>query len=208
MMANVKIYDNHASEYDAWFDKHNLWFRSEVAALQKVLPLKGKGIEVGIGSGQFAKALGVDEGVEPSESMAALARQRGLKVLNGTAEKLPYEGSSLDFVLMITVDCFLDDMHKAFEETHRVLKPGGALIIGMIDKSSPLGAIYQEKKKDNVFYCEATFHTVEEVTSALKKTGFKEFNYWQTLINILNETLEEPQPGFGKGGFAVISAIK
>ncbi len=183
-------------------------FDSEVAALQKVLPLKGKGIEVGIGSGQFAKALGVDEGVEPWESMAALARQRGLKVLNGTAEKLPYEDSSLDFVLMVTVDCFLDDMHNAFQEIHRLLKGGGALIIGMIDKSSPLGVVYQAKKKDNVFYCEATFHTVEEVTSALKKSNFNEFNYWQTLLDISKETLEEPQPGFGKGGFAVISAVK
>jgi hypothetical protein len=78
----------------------------------------------------------------------------------------------------------------------------------MIDKSSPLGTVYQEKKKDNIFYREATFHTVEEVTSVLKKSNFKEFNYWQTLFNISSERLEEPQPGYGKGGFVVISAIK
>jgi ubiquinone/menaquinone biosynthesis C-methylase UbiE len=207
-MGSVSIYDENASEYDAWFDKHNLWFQSEVAALQKVLPRTGKGIEVGIGSGQFAKVLGVEEGVEPSESMAALARKRGLKVLKGTAEKLPYEDRSLDFVLMVTVDCFLDDMNKAFQEIHRVLKSLGAVIIGMIDKSSPLGTVYQAKKEDNIFYCEATFHTVEELTSALKKVNFHEFNYWQTLLNISDETLEELQPGYGKGGFAVISAVK
>lgn len=207
-MGSVKTYDDHASEYDAWFDKHDLWFRSEVAALQKVLPRTGKGIEVGIGSGQFAKALGVYEGVEPSERMAALARQRGLKVLKGTAEKLPYEDSSLDFILIVTVDCFLDDLHKAFQETHRVLKPGGAVVIGMIDRSTPLGTIYREKKKDNVFYCQATFHTVDEVTSALKKSNFHGFSYWQTLLNISEEMLEQPQPGYGKGGFAVIRAVK
>jgi ubiquinone/menaquinone biosynthesis C-methylase UbiE len=207
-MGSISVYNEHARQYDSWFDKHNLWFQSEVAALQKVLPRKGNGIEVGIGSGQFAKALGVDEGVEPSASMAALARRRGLKVLEGTAENLPYQDNSLDFVLMVTVDCFLDDMFKAFQEIHRVLKSGGSLIIGMIDKSSPLGTVYQEKKKDNIFYREATFHTVEEVTSVLKKSNFKEFNYWQTLFNISSERLEEPQPGYGKGGFVVISAIK
>jgi SAM-dependent methyltransferase len=207
-MGSVSVYDEHASEYDAWFDKHNLWFQSEVAAIQKVFPKTGKGIEAGIGSGRFAQALGIKEGVEPSEGMAALARQRGLKVLKGSVEDLPYEDESLDYVLMVTVDCFLDDLSKAFQEIHRVLKHRGSLIIGMIDKSSPLGTAYQEKKKDNVFYCEATFHTVEELTSALKKSNFNEFNYWQTLINILHETLEEPQPGYGRGGFVVISAVK
>lgn len=53
-MDNINIYDENAVVYDKWFDQHSDWFRSEVAALKKALPEKGRGIVVGMGSGRFA----------------------------------------------------------------------------------------------------------------------------------------------------------
>ncbi|MGE0587080.1 MAG: class I SAM-dependent methyltransferase [Cyclobacteriaceae bacterium] len=207
-MENINVYDVHAKHYDKWFDDHHNWYMSEVTAIKKAIPENARGIEVGIGSGRFAKALGIAEGIEPSESMAALGRERGLSIKIGVVEALPYPDGSIDFVLMVTVDCFLNDLAKAFQEIYRVLKSGGKLIIGMIDKSSPLGILYETKKKDNIFYCNATFHDVDEMTNELRKANFHQFNYWQTLLNISQENYEEPQQGYGKGGFAVISAVK
>lgn len=207
-MKNSNPYHEHAQEYDAWFEKHPEWFRSEIKALKKVIAPSGHSIEIGIGTGRFANALGIKEGVEPSEKMGEIARARGLKVINGVAENLPYANLSLDLVLMVTVDCFLNDLIRPLREIYRVLKPGGSLVIGMIDKSSPLGKIYESSKKDNIFYCDAKFHDVEEITSVLKELNFHTFQYWQTLTNVSIEVFEEAKPGYGEGGFVVMRAIK
>jgi len=44
-----------------------------------MLPEGGTGIEIGVGTGRFASQLGIKLGLEPSKSMASLARQRGMR---------------------------------------------------------------------------------------------------------------------------------
>jgi len=53
---------------------------------------------------------------------------------------------------MVTTICFLYDIKAAFKEAFRVLKLGGNLIIGFIDKDSPVGILYQQQKSDSEFY--------------------------------------------------------
>ncbi|WP_372919724.1 class I SAM-dependent methyltransferase [Salegentibacter sp.] len=207
-MEEVKAFNRAAQEYDKWFEEHADWFSSELEALKQAVPKTGKGIEIGVGTGRFAGELGIETGVEPSEKMAAIASKRGIRVFQGYAEDLPVPDLSFDYTLMVTVDCFLQDVAKAFKEARRITKPGGAIIIGMIDKSSPLGRKYQEHKKDNPFYRSASFHDVEEITNLLEKAGFQNFSFWQTLVNTEEEVLEKPIKGYGEGGFVVIKAEK
>ena len=47
--------------------KTTCFFQSEVSAIQQLLPSIGTGIEIGVGTGLFASALGIKEGVEPSK---------------------------------------------------------------------------------------------------------------------------------------------
>ncbi|MGM1055732.1 MAG: class I SAM-dependent methyltransferase [Bacteroidota bacterium] len=207
-MEEVDAFNRAAEDYDKWFDTHADWFSSELAALKMAVPKSGKGIEIGVGTGRFARELGIKTGVEPSENMAALASERGIEVLSGYAEDLPVEDAVFDYTLMVTVDCFLQDLLKAFKEARRITKPGGAIIIGMISKSSHLGKNYEQKKKDNPFYKSARFHEVEEAKKLLEQAGFQNFSFWQTLVNPEEETSEKPLQGFEKGGFVVIKAEK
>jgi len=63
-MLKTEVFDKQAKEYDAWFDNYPFVFQSEVEALKALLPIgDSHGIEVGLGSGRFAKALGIKEGV-------------------------------------------------------------------------------------------------------------------------------------------------
>ena len=78
--------------------------------------------------------------------MGEIARQRGIEAIAGVAEALPFDDAQFDFALMITTICFLNDIKNAFREAYRVLKPDGCLIIGFIDKDSPLGKLYQRHK--------------------------------------------------------------
>lgn len=73
-MKSIQIFEKWAQEYDRWFDAHRLVYESEVQALSKFIPKKGKGLEVRVGTGRFAIPFGVQVGVEPAKAMADLAQ--------------------------------------------------------------------------------------------------------------------------------------
>jgi ubiquinone/menaquinone biosynthesis C-methylase UbiE len=204
------IFEVHHKRYDAWYDRNKFAYLSELEAIKKVLPQTGKGLEIGAGTGRFAVPLGIKLGVEPSSKMASIAKERGVEVFQSKAEKLPFPDSSFDFVLMVTTICFLDNIEAAFKEACRVLKAKGRLILGFVDKTSPLGKLYQENKSQSAFYNIATFYSTDEVLAYLKKTGFSEFTFWQTIFHNLSviKDIEPVKSGYGKGSFVVINAKK
>jgi SAM-dependent methyltransferase len=209
-MAKIEPFEKHASDYEAWFENYRFVYESELRAIKEQLPKEGDGVEVGVGSGRFAAPLGIRLGVDPSSKMRELARNRGIMVIDGVAEKLPFDDCRFHFFLMVTTICFLDDIEAAFKEAHRILQPAGYLIIGLIDKNSPVGTLYQQQKSESVFYKVATFFSVDEVTSYLKKTGFIDLKFTQTIFHHLSEIkkLEPIQKGYGDGLFVVIKALK
>lgn len=207
-IASFEVYNQFASEYDTWFEKHSNLYQSELLAMKQAIPLNKKGIEIGIGSGRFAVPLNIKYGVEPSPKMKALANQRGLNVIKGVAENLPVGNHSYDFATMVTTVCFLNDLPKAFLEVHRILKPKGLFIIGLIDRNSELGKKYEEQKSTNKFYKYAHFHSTEEIAGMLAYAGFNDFNYWQTIIHPEENRIEPPLNGYGKGSFVVIKSSK
>lgn len=209
-MAKTKPFNEHLAEYEHWFIDNHFVFQSELAAIQKAVPVKCNGVEIGIGSGIFASLLGIKDGVEPSYAMREKARERYINVIDGIAEKLPYADESYEYALMVTTICFVDDVLQAFKEAHRILKKNGVFIIGFVDKNSLVGKIYLENKKQNVFYKDAVFYSTEEVYRYLWKTGFKMDTTLQTVFGML-DTIKEVQVsenGYGKGSFVVIKAVK
>ena len=205
---NLSEFDQHALDYDFWFDENPDIFQSELLAIQQAVPENKVGMEVGVGTGRFAQALGIKLGIEPSENMAKVAEQRGIKVLKAFAEHIPLEDSSYDYALMVTTECFLTDIPKAFSEVNRILKPGGDFIIGMIDKNSRLGKKYVPEMWGSKFYRTAHFQSTEEISEFLKQEGFNDFKYWETLVNQNIHKIQKPSPSYGNGGFVVIKATK
>jgi ubiquinone/menaquinone biosynthesis C-methylase UbiE len=204
---NVEVFEKNTLEYDQWFERHAALYQSEILALKRAVPTNKKGIEIGVGTGRFARPLNVKYGVEPSENMASMAEQIGIKVYRAYGEYLPIDNATFDFVLIVTTVCFLFDIPKTFSEAHRILKPKGEIILGFIDKNSKLGKKYEKEKATKKFYRDAHFHSTEEITGLLEQAGFQDFQYWQTLMGNQN-TIEQPQKGFGKGGFVVIKGRK
>ena len=142
--------------------------------------------------------------------MAERAIQRGVEVRPGIAEDLPCENSSFDYLLMVVTVCFLDDVYRSFHEAYRVLRPGGHILIGFIDRLSPLGRAYEKNREDNVFYREATFFSTDEVVFYLSEAGFAEFVFRQTIFQHPAEMQESDfaRPGHGKGSFVVVRGTK
>ncbi|MHA1264091.1 MAG: class I SAM-dependent methyltransferase [Candidatus Helarchaeota archaeon] len=209
-MPRIEPFEKYTSRYDRWFKRHRFAFQSELLTIRSQLDPRGIGIEIGVGSGQFAAPLGIHLGVDPSKQMLKLAKQRGIETLKSIAENLPFRNASFDYLLMVTTICFLDDIDRAFSEAYRVLKPTGSFLVGFIDKNSPLGLRYQQFKHKNLFYRIATFYSVEDVCTHLKKAGFKHFDFTQTLFSNLSE-IKEVEPimkGHGQGAFILIRVGK
>ncbi|MCB9265916.1 MAG: class I SAM-dependent methyltransferase [Lewinellaceae bacterium] len=211
-MLQIAPFEKHVEEYDEWFDKHPFVYESELSALRQQmlsLPANLLGLEVGVGTGRYAGPLGIKEGIEPSAEMAKRAVRRGVEVVNAKAEKLPYRDIHFDFVLIVTI-CHLDDVSEAFAEAFRVLKPGGAIVVGFLDRNGAIARSYEERRNYSTFYRHATFYSPTRVKSMLNKTGFKELNFTQTLFGKLEDidTIQDPRPGYGEGSFVVVRAVK
>jgi ubiquinone/menaquinone biosynthesis C-methylase UbiE len=209
-MANTAPFDNHLPQYEQWFTDNHFAFLSEIEALRKVLPTHGKGVEIGIGSGIFALPLGIKEGCDPSAAMREKAVERGINAIDGIAENLPYKDGSIDFVLIVTTICFVDDVNKTFQEIFRVLKTGGAVIVAFVDKNRPVGNVYLQEKEKSVFYRDANFFSTEEVYKFLWGNGFIIEKTCQTLFGKPGEVkeIQQPEKSSGKGSFVIIKAKK
>jgi SAM-dependent methyltransferase len=207
---NIQIFAEASQEYDAWFDRHQPVYKSELRALKRFISPGGLGLEIGVGTGRFALPLGIALGVEPAEAMAVLAQRRGIKVFRAVAEALPFRADSFDLAALVTVLCFLPDPYLALAEATRVLKPGGQILLAMIDGDSPLGRSYEAHKQESKFYRQAQFYGVRLVVAWLKKLAFEQLEICQTIFRDSHDitTLEPVKEGHGEGGFAVISARK
>ena len=47
----MNIFYSYYKKYGAWYDKNKFAYLSEVEVVKKVLPQRGKGLEIGVGKG-------------------------------------------------------------------------------------------------------------------------------------------------------------
>lgn len=101
--------------------------------------LSGRVLEVGCGHGanfrHYPGAVTEMVAVEPEAALRDLAREEAARlgldvtVLDGQAERLAFENDSFDAVVATLVLCSVEDQGRALAEIHRVLKPGGRLVM-------------------------------------------------------------------------------
>lgn len=144
-----RIFDDTAVDYERvermlalgsgpWYRRQALR-RAGLAAGMQVL-------DVGIGTGLLAREaqalVGPDgrlTGVDPSAGMMAQVALPGITLLQGRAEALPVADASVDFVAMGYALRHLSDLHAAFAEFARVLRPGGRVLV--LEITRPAGRV-------------------------------------------------------------------
>lgn len=228
-------FDEHAAEYDAWFLENKNVLYSEANLVASVLRDCGRILSVGCGSGLFEKILReeysieISEGIEPSEGMAAIARKRGMNVVQSTAEEADYGYAKYDTILFNGCPGYISDLGSVVKRVHDALPSGGRIILIDIPKESSYGILYNLAKAvgtwDNPMLdgvhprnpypielvSEANWRTTSEKVEILRKAGFKDFEYKQTLtLHPLysNSLIEQPLDGYDRGDYVAIKAYK
>lgn len=95
----------------------------------------GKILDVGCGSGDFLvriKSQGMEcYGVEPSDFKKEFAKKHGLNIFQGTLEEANFPDNYFDVITLNHVFEHLPHPTKTLHELHRILKPGGTLVLGI-----------------------------------------------------------------------------
>ena len=207
-MPKIEPFENYHDEYDEWFVRNRLVYQLEIDAIKDLLPRDSYGLDIGVGSGKFSLPFGITTGIDPSFKMALKSKISGINVFLAVAEELPFKNGVFDFALMVTSICFLDDLKKAFSEAYRVLRPGGHIIIGLIDPESDLGRKYIRRQSESRFYKDAEFYAPDEIVCLLEQSGFADFEFNQTVFSNKEYRQQKFKKGFGEGSFVVIRAAK
>ena len=172
---SAEVFAANAQIYDDWFDqpKGQALFEKERQCLAQLKTgLDGKWLEVGVGGGRFAHALGVTHGIDPAQPLLELARARGIQTTCGMGENLPYPDESFDGVLMVCTICFVRDASEVLKQCARVLKPGGHLLIGFVPADSAWGAHYRAKAQaGHTFWACARFFTQDQLVALGQEAG-------------------------------------
>ena len=173
----TSMFDPIADAYDRWYDtpEGSAIFHEEVECLRLVCDnFSGCWLEIGVGTGRFAEALGITHGIDLSPQMAVKAARRGIRVCVGSAEQLPFPEQLFDEVLMALTLCFLENPEKALQECARVLRKNGRLILGTIPVDSPWGRSYIRKGAEgHPLYTHARFYPIKKTVCLVEKMGFK-----------------------------------
>lgn len=171
----MSIFERDAPRYDAWYDtaRGAALFAEESATLRPLVDeLPGPRLEVGVGSGRFASALGVTIGLDPARAPLRLAQGHGVRAMVGVGEALPLRTGSVGTVLLVMTLCFTRDPSTVFRETRRALAPGGGVVLGVVPADGPWDRHYRAlAASGHPYYREARFFTSGELVSLVGAAG-------------------------------------
>jgi ubiquinone/menaquinone biosynthesis C-methylase UbiE len=100
---------------------------------------KGDALDIGCGSGEYIEGLlhrgwntsGIDLAPEMVKVCAERFRSSLVSLKQGDVESLPFDAGTFDLILCIGVLPYLPSDEQALREIHRVLRPGGYVVINV-----------------------------------------------------------------------------
>lgn len=158
--------------------------------------VKGTVVEIGPGAGaSFAyyqpdiNWIGIEPNIYMRSYLETAAKQQGqtaIALYQGSAENLPLDDHTADFVVSTHVLCSVQDPARSLQEIKRILKPGGELIFveHVADDHHTL-TYHLQRGINPVWQCLFdNCHLNRETGKTLVETGFKMVEYYQFQLTI------------------------
>jgi len=180
----LPAYGVHDGVYDLKHFDHR--YQSMLALILAHAGAPGRMLEIGIGAGFFLKAAQRAgwrvHGIEISNEAALFAHGRlGLDVVKMPAEQLGLASDGFDVVVMFEVVEHLFEPRRVLEDVHRVLRPGGILMLSTpnFDAFSrfALGSSWAVLSPGEHLY----YFTRRTLQAILKTAGFQDVQFHQNL---------------------------
>ena len=228
-------FDKYASLYDAWFLNNVNVLMSELRLVALTLKDAGRVLSVGCGSGLFEKLLKdeysieVNDGVEPSAEMAAIAVKRGLSVCVTDAESADFGNETYNTILFNGSPGYIDNLAQVLDKAYKALPSGGKVILIDVPKESSYGILYNlamtlgtwdhpllegccpPDPYPRELVKTARWRTTASKVEMLQAAGFKNLKFAQTLTTHPLDSdaqAEDPIEGCDKGDYVAITAFK
>ncbi len=185
-MTDDTLFDSKAETYDSWYMTPLGAYEDELEralVFRHVVDIRGKTVlDVGCGTGLYSIRLaeaGADvTAVDISPKMIEIARSkaqdRGQYIWFDQADmaQLPYPNRTFDMVVSITALEFAGDQLQALMEMARVLRPGGKLVVGVLNNDSPWADARRERaKREESIYGSAHFVSSSDLRLLFHRTG-------------------------------------
>src|SRR3954469_12098066 len=141
-MEHMAFDEKVAAQLDAFSRTRDVIRRRELALAALDAQPADAVVDIGCGPGFYVAALAGQAasvtGIDPSSSMLAVAAHktqghRNVTLREGDATALPLDEASMDRALSVQVFEYVADVPAALAEIHRVLRPGGRVVLWDID---------------------------------------------------------------------------
>lgn len=185
-----------AQRYDAWYATPlGAWAdRIERAAVFRILDLRTSDrlLDLGTGTGRYAsgaaRAGAQVTGVDASPAMLALARANAtgypVTLVQADMTALPFDDAYFDAVLIVTGLCSVARPDAVLHEAARVLRPGGRLVVGELNRWSlwVLGRRLRGLVRPTIYHS-AHFHSIGELRTRMHASGL-DISRWDGVLHL------------------------
>jgi demethylmenaquinone methyltransferase/2-methoxy-6-polyprenyl-1,4-benzoquinol methylase len=148
----------------------------DTSTLQDGLELADRPIErvldVGGGTGRAARAIRVDQRivVDPALGMLERARDQNVDAIRADGATLPLQDESVDAVLLADALHHIADRRGTLRDAHRVLRPGGVLVVVEFDPTTARGRLLAAA--EHLVGFDSTFDPPGHLRDDMERTGF------------------------------------
>jgi len=207
----LREYGERTYNYAAIDKMRTFDFKERVSIFNTLFPQATKSIlDVGTSSGNFMEIAikhgWQAKGLEPFPDDVKVCQDKGLDVILGLAESLPYADNTFDVVHTSHVFEHLEDPLLAAREAYRVLKPGGLLFIEVPNQLDNFGfhrdmflRNVQQRKRDIASIHHLWFFGKTTLRQLYQRAAFtnirvvnkhhKTFSGWRLPFSLLSKAL-------------------
>ena len=118
--------------------------------------------------------------LDPDAAMIRRAQRRRteapapVRLTRGAGERLPFRDEAFDTVVLALVLCSVEEPHAAAAEIHRVLRPGGRLLLmEHVRADDPVLARWQDRVQPLWSWCNGGCRPNRPTIDILREAGFR-----------------------------------